>query len=227
MSINERFRSDMPQLIQWRAGLCLFIAAIPFIAPILFAPLWTSARAQGSITWYVRPDGGSTDQCTGRVNAPYPGSGTAQPCAWDHPFRALPPGGSPRISGGDTLIIATGSYMMGYGAPGADNCEAGGTWECFTPPIPSGPNQASPTRILGAGWDTGCARPPQLWGTERANFVLNLTGSNNVEVTCLEITDHSGCVEFHTTGNLACQRDTPPFGPWAYFTEKRMFPLDN
>jgi len=196
-------------------GLCLFITVIPFIAPILFASLWMSARAQGSITWYVRTDGGSTDQCTGRVNAPYPVSGTAQPCAWDHPFRALPPGGSLRISGGDTLIIATGSYTMGYGAPGADNCEAGGAWECFMPPIPSGPNQASPTRVLGVGWDAGCATPPQLWGTERANTVLNLAGSSNVEVACLEITDHSDCVEFHTMGSLACRRDAPPFGPWA------------
>jgi len=35
-----------------------------------------------------------------------------------------------------------------------------------------------------------------------------------VEIACLEITDHSGCVEFHS-GGLACKRDTYPFGPWA------------
>jgi hypothetical protein len=209
MSENQRSHWDRPQRIQRRVGFCLFIAAL------LLASLWMSAHAQGPATWYVRPDGGSPDQCTGRVNAPYPGSGTAQPCAWDHPFRALPPGGSPRISGGDSLIIATGSYTMGYGAPGADNCDAGGAWDCYMPPVPSGPDQANPTRILGAGWDSGCAQPPQLWGTERANYVLNLTGSSNVEVACLEITDHSDCVEYHTMPSLACQRDTPPFGPWA------------
>ena len=68
-------------------------------------------------TYYVRTDGGSAEQCTGLVSAPYLGSGTNQPCAWDHPFRALPPGGTPRISGGDTLIIGPGAYSMGYGAP--------------------------------------------------------------------------------------------------------------
>ena len=68
------------------------------------------------------------------------------------------------------------------------------------PPIPSGPDAAHPTRILGAGWDTGCADPPELWGTERADVILNLTGASNVEIGCLEITDHSSCVEFHTGG---------------------------
>lgn len=37
--------------------------------------------AGGPTTYYVRPDGGSADQCTGLVDAPYPGSGTDQPCA--------------------------------------------------------------------------------------------------------------------------------------------------
>jgi PKD repeat protein len=45
-------------------------------------------------------------------------------------------------------------------------------------------------------------------------MVLNLTGSSHVEVGCLAVTDHSGCVEFHS-GSAPCQRDTPPFGPWA------------
>ena len=165
-------------------------------------------------TYYVRPDGGSPAQCTGLVDAPYPGSGTGQPCAWDHPFRALPPDGTPRISGGDTLIIGAGSYMMGYGAPGADNCKSAWPWDCHMPPIPSGPDPAHPTRILGAGWDSGCPNPPELWGTERADMIINLTDASNVEVACLEITDHSDCVEFHT-GGLACQRDVYPYGPWA------------
>ncbi|MCK4450621.1 MAG: hypothetical protein KAX26_08520, partial [Anaerolineae bacterium] len=165
-------------------------------------------------TYYVRPDGGSPEQCTGLVDAPYPGSGTAQPCAWDHPFRALPPDGTPRIAGGDTLIIGAGSYMMGLDTPGADNCSEYWPWGCHMPPVPSGPDPAHPTRILGEGWDTGCSDPPELWGTERAYMIINLTDASNVEVACLEITDHSGCVEFHT-GGLACERDTFPFGRWA------------
>lgn len=78
-------------------------------------------EAYGNL-YYVRPDGGSRVQCTGLVDAPYPGSGTARPCAWDHPFRALPPGGAPAIPGGDTLLLAAGSYKMGYGAPGTEQC---------------------------------------------------------------------------------------------------------
>jgi hypothetical protein len=174
----------------------------------------TSVQSSSATTYYVRPDGGSTAQCTGLVDAPYSGSGADQPCAWDHPFRALPPDGTPRIAGGDTVIIASGRYMMGYGAPGADNCESDYPWDCHVPSIPSGPGASTPTRILGAGWDTGCPNPPELWGTERAWFILNLTDSNNVQIACLEITDHSDCVEDHT-GSLACQRDNPPFGAWA------------
>jgi Right handed beta helix region len=44
-------------------------------------------------------------------------------------------------------------------------------------------------------------------------MILDLTGASNVEVACLEITDHAGCVEFHP--GLPCERDTYPFGDWA------------
>jgi hypothetical protein len=170
--------------------------------------------AASANTYYVRTDGGSEQQCTGTVDVAYRGSGTAQPCAWDHPFRALPPQSAPRIAGGDTLVIGSGSYKMGFGAPGADLCEAGGSFECFMAAIPSGPSPSAPTRIAGAGWDSGCRAAPELWGTERANLVVNLTRSSNVEVRCLEITDHSSCVDSHS-GSLACNRDNPPFGTWA------------
>lgn len=167
-------------------------------------------------TYHVRPDGGDATQCTGLADAPYPGSGTGQACAWDHPFRALPPGGVQprRIAGGDTLLIGAGQYRMGFGAPGSQDCDAGGAWDCVMPAVPGGLSPAQRTRILGAGHASGCAAPPQLWGTERAAQVLDLRGSSNVEVACLEITDHSGCIEFHT-GGLACTRDQPPYGPWA------------
>ena len=81
-------------------------------------------------------------------------------------------------------------------------------------PVPSGLGSAQPTRIVGAGWDLGCPIKPQLWGAERPWQVLDLTGSDDVEVACLEITDHSSCIESHS-GTLACERSTPPFGPWA------------
>lgn len=169
-----------------------------------------------ALTYYVRVDGGNPSQCTGRANAPYPGSGTNQPCAWDHPFRAFPPMGTPRLAGGDTLIIGSGAYRMGYGAPATNNCDAPGAFDCVMPPVPSGPNASMPTRILGAGWDSGCANPPELWGAERPWTIINLTDASNVKLNCLEITDHSGCVEFHS-GDLACERDTAPYGDWAAY----------
>jgi hypothetical protein len=44
--------------------------------------------------------------------------------------------------------------------------------------------------------------------------VLNLSDASNVEIACLEITDHSGCVDGHT-GGLACERGAYPYGDWA------------
>jgi hypothetical protein len=103
---------------------------------------------------------------------------------------------------------------MGLGAPGDDACDADSPWDCHMSPLPSGPDPDHPTRILGAGWDAGCPKPPELWGRERAWHVLDLTGADQVEIACLEITDHSGCVEDHT-GGLACERDSYPYGDWA------------
>jgi hypothetical protein len=88
--------------------------------------------------------------------------------------------------------------------------------------VPSGPDASHPTRILGAGWDAGCPAPPELWGAERADLVVNLTDASHLEVACLEITDRATCIEFHNPGDLSCggctircERDTPPFGDWA------------
>jgi hypothetical protein len=157
-------------------------------------------------TYYVRPDGGTASQCTGLVNAAYPGSGTKQPCAFSHPFIALPPDGTPILHGGDRLIIGAGHYRMGHGAPGTgglSSCASAQTWDCRLPPVPSGPDPAHPTCIVGEGWTGTCAAPPELYAVERPWALLDLTGSNNVRVECLELTDHSGCVSTnHPT--LAC-----------------------
>lgn len=175
-------------------------------------------------TYYVRTDGGTTAQCTGLGNSPYPGSGSGQNCAWHHPFDALPPQGdgtSPAVllRGGDTLIIGAGSYEMGVNAPGArvyPACNPGWAWDCFMASVPSG-TASAPTQILGAGYDTGCAAPPQLWGSEHSAQVVSLAGSSNVKMSCLEITDHSSCIESHLGGNspYACNRSSSPYGPWA------------
>jgi hypothetical protein len=189
----------------------LLLAAWPGVVPAAAPP-----QPEQGTTYYVRTDGGTPDQCTGLADAPYPGSGPGQPCAWDHPFRALPPDGTARISGGDTLVIAAGSYMIGYGAPGADACDPDGAFDCTMLPVPSGLDVDHRTRIVGAGWDQGCPNPQvQLWGTQRVDYLIDLTGASNVEVACLELTDHSGCIEFHPDASLTCERDTYPFGDWA------------
>ena len=41
----------------------------------------------------------------GTTDAAYPGSGTSQACAWNHPFQAFPPEGVPRIA--TTLKLGT------------------------------------------------------------------------------------------------------------------------
>lgn len=80
-------------------------------------PITAAPRTDGQPkTFYIRLDGGSEKECTGEANQPYPGEGIGQDCAWDHLFRALPPGSPPRIQGGDTLIIHPGSYPMGLDA---------------------------------------------------------------------------------------------------------------
>lgn len=191
----------------------LKLAAALALAP---ASLFVSADASAA-TYFVRTDGGDATQCNGTTDAAYPGAGTGLNCAWRHLYYALPTNGPARIAGGDTLIVGAGSYMIGWGAPGAagGRCYDGGRWDCYLPPIPSGPSATQKTRILGKGHDTGCAVPPKLWGTERVNTVLNLRGSSNVEVSCLEITDQSDCVEHHSASGARCNRDVAPYGNWA------------
>lgn len=189
---------------------------IRVIAGVLAILLYRTSYAAPAI-YYVRPDGGTSVQCNGLLDAPYPGSGENQPCAWSHPFWALEPGDSPswKIQGGDTLIICSGSYPMGYGAPNTGWCYAEGAFDCHLPPLPSGPDAEHPTRVLGAGWDQGCIDPPELWGTQRPWQIISLDGTSHAEIQCLEITDHSSCVDSHSNPDARCERDTYPFGDWA------------
>lgn len=166
-------------------------------------------------TYYIRADGGSSQQCNGSADAPYAGSGVNLQCAWSHPFWALDHSGQWKIQGGDTILISEGSYLMGYGAPNSGWCDQNGAFACHLPALPSGADAQNPTRILGKGWDSGCNSKPELWGTQRQDYVLDLAGTSNALIDCIEITDHSGCVEGHSNPSIACQRDVYPFGEWA------------
>ena len=166
-----------------------------------------------SATYYVRTDGGTKDQCVGTTDAAYPGSGTGQACAWYHPFVAIPPSGTINIAGGDTLIIKSGAYKMGYGWDGGATCSHDYPWDCYMQPIPSG-TSGNPTRVLGEGWDTETGAKPELWGTERAKMIINLKGSNYVEIQYLDITDHESCVDNTNHSDMACNRSSYPYGDW-------------
>lgn len=161
--------------------------------------------------FYLRDDGGTFPQCSGKVDAPAVSGSTA--CALNSPFFLVAAG----QKGGDTIFV-DGVFMIGFGAPGAtgSGCNTAWPYDCVLPSIPSGPNALMPTRILGKGWNAGCPNPPEFWGTERAQYVLGLFGSNNVEIQCLDITDHSACT-WYAGGdpNTRCKRDKYPYGPQA------------
>lgn len=89
------------------------------------------------------------------------------------------------------------------------------TSEPWNPPVAPEPYRSSQEdEALEAGPTSRCGDPPELLGSGRPWFLLNLTDSSNVDVGCFEITDHSGCVEAQSSG-LACERDNPPYGDWA------------
>jgi hypothetical protein len=131
-------------------------------------------------TWFIRPDGGTrfsanvpTGQCNGTEDAPYPGSGVDQNCAFnDVRYLWSDNSGAQNawvINGGDTVVIrgcaalasqtnaSNPDCRLGY--DNATNGNAPNFWcgygnsngGCFNPPIPAG-TAAQPTRILG-----GCA----------------------------------------------------------------------
>ncbi|GAB3351864.1 NEW3 domain-containing protein [Lysobacter tyrosinilyticus] len=172
--------------------------ASPFLSlqlPLLLAMAMPALQPAHADTFYVRVDGGDAVECNGHSDAPYPGTGIGQNCAWKHPFFAMAPDGTRRINGGDTLRIGSGSYMMGQGAPGAGSCLPG---NCYMSPVPSGTGSAT-TRILG-----NASQPPQLWGTLGTARILNLDGSSNVEIGYLDITDHDDCVYSHSNASVKC-----------------------
>ena len=174
-----------------------------------------SLAAGAAETYHVRPDGGDQSTCSGR--AATPAENANGDCAWSHPFIALPPGGTPRIAGGDTLVIHPGTYRMGFGAPGAEGCSPDWPWDCHMSPVPGGLSPDQPTRIIGAD----CSRVPRLIGTGSAARIFDLTGSTDVEIRCLEVTDATVCANHHCHGgkcpgtSRACSGEGSVPGDWA------------
>jgi chitodextrinase len=186
-----------------------------------------SGTTQTPKTYYIRQDGGTVTQCNWLVDAPYPWTGTGKPCAWINPMIAFPPmGWVSRISGGDTLMIGSWQYMIGYWAPWAEACSSSFPWDCAMASVPSGPNATYPTKIYGATYDQSCSNAPEFYWVERVNSILRLVGSSNIQVSCLNITDHESCGQNHSSwfgtggfdaGKFACNRNVFPYGKWAAY----------
>jgi hypothetical protein len=178
---------------------------------IVMLLLLVFAGSAQATTYYVRVDGGTATQCTGTTDAAYPGSGTAQACAFAGPMVALPSGSdAAKLQPGDTLHIASGSYVIGYGAPGttAGNCHSDGTPLCVIASIPSGLDAAHPTTITG-----DCSAPPELWATGGLQEIFNIVGKHDIALACLNLTDHSSCSpDGRATSQPKCAYGSGPWG---------------
>ena len=163
-----------------------------------------SAQTQGAV-WYVSPNGGTDAECDGTSPIDFDGvaESGAEVCAWNglEEGFGIRAGNSQyanklNIAGGDTIIVLPGTYTLGYNN-GRFSCSST-TTSCHPYGIPSGPSPDNPTRILGAGWATGCSpatRPiftVDQSGTTReldAAIWLDRDPVDNIEISCLELTD--------------------------------------
>jgi hypothetical protein len=158
--------------------------------------LQSATTASASATWFIRPDGGDAKQCTGKTDAAYSGRGSNQPCALKHPYYLFNSESRSGwiIAGGDTVLLRGGPYRMGYMGPnpkdGWPSCQ-GDPFKCYMPPVPSG-TADHPTRLLGESY-ANCTKKTQLFGGYGLNVIIVLSGSKNVDIECLELTDHGQC----------------------------------
>lgn len=208
---------SLKKLVQCLTLISVFLlfSLISFSQQKDFTKNLEEQNLQSYQTYYVRVDGGTNTQCTGLVDAPYPGSGENQPCAWSHPFYAINQEGNWILQGGDTLYIHLGSYKMGYGGAQLSYCEEDYPWDCHLPPLPSGPDTNHPTRIVGEGYEGNCSSSPELWGSQRAYNIIDLTNTSNAIIDCLEITDHSSCADYHYDSSVSCPNQNYPYGDHA------------
>jgi hypothetical protein len=172
-------------------------------------------------TWYVRADGGTrysvtapNGQCNGQADAPYPGTGVDQPCAfgdyrflWDDQSygNTNSAAGNWAIAGGDTVILDnTKQWRVGFDGDGLGTDPwcfgASGPYGCTNPAIPSG-TATQHTRILGrnyancnTGGTSNRSAMTQIFGGHGVFAALNLNGAQFVDIECIEITRHSQCM---------------------------------
>ena len=206
-------------------------------SPVVSVPVPVSPVLVAGSTYFVRPDGGTrystnvtSGQCNGLADAAYPGVGVNQNCAFNDVRYFWQDGSYDNGSfpsygwigkGGDAYLIrgslGTGvSYRIGWNNPSTATNANGSYWgipgdpyDSGIPVPPSG-TAAQPTRILGENYAacTTAAAKTQLHGGYGVFNVLDLRGTANVDVECLDITDFSGC----TMGNAANPCNTDAIG---------------
>lgn len=161
---------------------------------VIFLTIASNAHAAKNI--YVRADGGVSGTCDGLADLPAAGHvGTA--CAFSNPEYATgwykyvsssSGGQAGNLATGDTLVIKSGSYRLGYDPTFL--CDSNAAYDCATRPIPSG------VTIIGCSL-TGCSSQgarPELWGAGRTLYLLKLaTSSVNTTIRDINFTDHGAC----------------------------------
>ena len=168
-------------------------------------------------TWYVRADGGTRysskqtqGQCDGMSDAAYPGSGTNQHCGFND-VRYLWTDGTNTFtpttnfpawgwigSGGDTYIIRGGPWRIGQNGSGNNQGFGlqGDPYDAGIPP-PFNGTSGQHTRILGENFGScNTTNQTQLFGGFGVGQVLDLRGSQFVDVECVELTRHSQCIKY-------------------------------
>lgn len=168
------------------------------ICIVLFV-LCLALPALGQTTWYIRTDGGNRAQCTGTTDAAFVAGGSLPEACGFNDYRLLAWDGATYstsyqpwlVKGGDTIRIHAGQYRLGYNGPGPNDHDdlmlAGDPFNSAMPPIPSG-TADNPTKIIGDGIST-----TQLFGGHGVGNLINLGGSSFVQISGLELTDHSQC----------------------------------
>ena len=118
---------------------------IPLVFVVVVLNMMTVAT-----TWYVRTDGGTAAQCTGRSNTAYPGSGTLQACAFSNMQDALNAatfGDTIKLHAGDTISTqshyAFGEWILADKGTPPTNTDA--DYITITTDDPSG----TPTALSG------------------------------------------------------------------------------
>lgn len=168
--------------------------------------------------YFIHPDGGDKEHCSGLSSQPFSPTIENQECALKHIFELLgPEHNTVNINGGDIITLlnnddgSQAEYRMGYHDDYIlDKCHLGWAYSCNLPSLPAGTAE-NPTIIRGENWNNGCEIPPQLWGSNRASSIFKLIDTQHIELSCLEITDHSSCITAHghPDKSLVCDRAEP------------------